>query len=499
MQEVGLQDVFASIEQAFAKNDFPRVEALLWPALDQFPHEGRLWFYGGGVKFKQGHVAVAAALFQRAIELDDAPHMYSNLGACMRRLNLHDEGIHVLTTATEKSPDYGPALVNLGSMFVNEGCPERGIPYLERAARDPEAEGAEWNLGLLYLEAGRFAEGFEMYRRGVKRERAVRMFGSEKENVPEPELMTPEIFDKAGGATVIVYGEQGIGDELMFCTILNQAIHDFDIILECHPRLERLHRNSTWANELRRQDRAVRIYPTRKENWIRWPIDDKVHAHYKMPIGDLARYYRPDLASFKDAWNATGPTYTYSAAESLRYGAKLRALAGDRPIIGLATKGGVIQTSRNYRIIGVKEIDRLMTETDALFVSLDYDDMTGLAEYIDEKYGPERYRWFPSILHHWDYDHTAALVGACDLAVTVCQSVAHLAAYTGEQVRILTARKVAWREIAVPGNDPEEWYWAPSKDVRMYRQDEHDSWEPAITKVIADIRALSDRPVEVAA
>ncbi len=64
--------------------------------------------------------------------------------------------------------------------------------------------------------------------------------------------------------TLICFGEQGIGDEIMFSTMLNDAIEHYEIVFECHPRLEKLHRNSTLARSLTEQGRQVRIYPTRK-------------------------------------------------------------------------------------------------------------------------------------------------------------------------------------------------------------------------------------------
>lgn len=471
----------------------------MWPALDQFPYESRLWFYGGCVYFKRGMVAIAAQTFQRAIDLDDSPHIYSNLGACYRRLNMHDEGIHVLKTALERDPNYAPTLTNLGSMFVNEGNPTEGIPYLERAVEIGGEPGAAWNLSLLYLEAGRFVEGFDLYRQSVSFHRQTRAYGSREANIPEPVMMTPEHFAtvKASGTRplVIMWMEQGIGDELMFGTMLNDAIEDFDIILECHPRLERLHRNSTWAKRLEAEGRPIRLYPTRKEEWIQWPITDKVIADYKMPVGDLACYYRKDLQSFKDSWNKHGPTYRANPSESSRYSGRLQALAGNRPVIGLATRGGVMQTARTYRTIRLAEIDRLMTETDALFVSLDYDDMLGIASYIEEKYGPDRYRWFPSIVHHYDYEHTAALAKACDLNVTVCQSVAHLSASMGIPTRVLTPKRCAWRYAST---EDRLWYWYPSTDVRLCRQDDPSSWDRPLSDVIADINALSKRNREAA-
>jgi tetratricopeptide (TPR) repeat protein len=499
MQEVGIQQVFSSIEQAFKDDDLKRVEALLWPALDQFPYESRLYFYGGCIKFKYAHCAVAAKLFERAIELDDAPHIYSNLGACYRRLNRHHEGIHVLQQALDRNPEYPPALVNLGSMFVNEGCPERGIPHLEKALAiggDEPEQGCVWNLGLLYLEDARFKDGFEQYRKGVNKERQVRIYGSKDGSIPEPELMTPETFRSArGAATVIIHGEQGIGDELMFGTILNDAIDDFEVVFECHPRLERLHQNSTWANRLRSQGRPVRIYPTRKDEWIQWPIKDKVIAEYKMPMGDLATYYRPDLDSFKESRKRHGPSYHAKPGESAGYAARLQALAGSRPIVGLATRGGVMQTSRNYRVVRHTEIDRLMEKTDALFVSLDYDDMTEIASYLGEKHGPDRFRWFPSINQHYYYDHTAALLEACDLTVTVCQSVFHLSAGMGLDTLCLTPKRCAWR-YALIKEEPELSFWYPNGNVRLLRQDDPESWDGPLDKVIKVINTMSQQNQE---
>lgn len=477
MQEIGVTDVYVAIEEAFRVNDLERVEALLWPALDQFPNESRFWFYGGCVFFKKGMNAVSASLFHRAVDLDDSPHIYSNLGACYRKMNLHDEGLHILKSALERKPDYAPTLVNIGSMFVNEGCPEKGIPYLEKAMRIGGERGAIWNCGLLYLEAARFGEGFDLYRQGVSHERAVRAYGLK--DGPEPEIMTPELFaeNRGKGKQLILWGEQGIGDELMFGTCIPELRKDFNVIFECHPRLERLHRNA---------HPGLKIYPTRKDEYIFWPVTDKVQADFKMAIGDLGCYYRRDLESFKQAWS--GGLYHANPSEAMQYRSRLEALAGDRPIVGLATRGGVMQTSRTYRTIRYQEIDRLMTETNALFVSLDYDDMLDIAAYVAEKHGENRYRWFPSVTQAWDYEHTAAMIEACDLTVTVCQSAAHLSAGLGCPTRVLTPIRCAWRYAPTEGD---LWFWYPDPDIRLYRQDDQESWEHPLNRVIEDINSLA--------
>lgn len=191
MEEISLENVMDGIGNAFRDGDLRRVEALLWPALDQFNQIPQLWFYAGNLFFQTGRVAPAEAAFQRCLALEDNPMVLANLGASFRRLNQHENGLRVLEAAIDRRPDYQPALVNYGSMYVNEGNPEGGIPSLERAVElgrknGTMERGAEWNLSLLYLEAGRFKEGFEFYRKGYGSERLVRTYGKDSFGIPEP-------------------------------------------------------------------------------------------------------------------------------------------------------------------------------------------------------------------------------------------------------------------------------------------------------------------------
>lgn len=480
MQELTLVQVFEQIEEAFKGKDLRRVEALLWPALEQFPDIAQFWFYGGCVFFQSGRAAVAEQLFRRAIELEDGPHIYSNLGACLRRMNRHDDGIRVLKQALDRDPAYAPALVNLGSMYVNEGNPHEGIPYLEKAVSIGTERGAGWNLALLYLEAGRFGEGFDLYRQGIAHERLVRTFSRDKAR--EPQLLPDDgdFKDK----TLVVWGEQGIGDELMFGTVLERARADFaEVILEGHPRLEALHRIA---------HPGMTIHSTRKEGRPEWYDEQGLKVDFKCGIGDLAAFYRRESLDFirGRAFNQRAP-YSMVPANEHDWRASLLELSGGRPVVGLATRGGVMQTARTYRTLSIPDVDRLFSETDALFVSLDYDDMTGFAAHVAEKHGEDRFRWFPSIVQHYDYIHTAQLIQALDLVVTVCQSAAHLSAGMGQNVRVLTPQRCAWRYTPAPGLERETWYWYSDECVKLYRQDDPDSWEGPMKRVIEDIRGIS--------
>ncbi len=488
MQEVQLADVCDEISKAFEGGNLRRVDELIWPALDQFPDLAQLWFYAGNLFFRTGRCALAMVCFERCIHLDTNPAVYANLGATLRRLQLHDAGETVLRTGMERFPDYEPTLINLGSMYVNEGSPELGIPPLERACELGEKKGvfekgARWNLGLLYLESGRFKEGFEFYRTGLGQERQQRIYAydvkldtGETLVATEPEWLQP---DHVGtGKTLIVYGEQGIGDELMIATLLEEARAEFgEVIFECHPRLERLHRNA---------HPGMRIFPTRKDKQLFWPIQERIQADYKAPIFDLAARYRPDLQSFL---NKQTLLYVANPREEDEYSAWLRALANGRPIVALGTRGGVPNTARQYRTIRTNDLDHLFESTDALFVSVDYDDMSEFAVHVHEKFGPGRFLWSPAIVQHWDYEHTAALIAACDLTVTVCQSAFHMSAGMGQRTVGLVPKRCAWRYAEIK-ESPELSYWYPFQQIQLFRQAENDDWRGPLDRAIEVIRGV---------
>jgi hypothetical protein len=112
--------------------------------------------------------------------------------------------------------------------------------------------------------------------------------------------------------------------------------------------------------------------------------------------------------------------------------------------------------------------------------------MTGLAQAVRQRCGADRYVVYPSVTQAYDYHHHGALAQACDVVVTVCQSIAHLTAAMGLNVRVLTPKRVAWRY----GLSGESWYWYPHQRARLIRQERFDSWEAPIARVVEELRCL---------
>jgi tetratricopeptide (TPR) repeat protein len=479
VHSLGLDQVVKEVSEALKAEDVNRARELLFPALDQKPDVGVLWFYAGIIESLSGRQAVAYQLFRHSNELEPHPANWANLGGVLRTMGRIEECRALLNRGLERMGENADLLGNLSGSYVNEGDPLPGIDYGERALKHaPDHGGAKFNLSLLYLENGQFDKGFDFYAEGAHRHRI------EKRYEPDPPHLTPEFHaqNRGQGKKLIVWAEQGIGDELMFSTVLADAKKDYEIIFECHARLESLFKTASWYTA---PGYPITLYPTRKV-----AHDETVSgagAHFKTALGNLGRFYRRSPDKFR--WD--GPVYRAPANEAQEMRAHLEAIADGRKIIGLALRGGTMSTARTYRVLQPEVLHELFSDDRYLFVSLDYEDMTGLSEWFTKKYRsprfeiqPPRFVWYPSVCWAWDFEHQAALVAATDAVVTVCQSIAHLSAGMGHPTYVMTPSRPAWRY----GLRGESWFWYPHPNARLLRQ-VGDDWRPASTALVESLGA----------
>lgn len=483
MQPIGLADVIQAIGEALSqpsKENLAQVDSLLWDALNQFDQMPHLWHYAAQFSNHLGRHALAAQCLRRCYELESNPNVLANIGVTLRMQQKPEEARFVTQLALKRNPDDLLALGTLAANYVNEGNPQPGIEAGEEALRlGTERPGElKFNLGLLHLEAGNFARGFDLYAEGEHRWRENRMYATDGKS--EPPVLTPQLHEfpcfRAGNKdgtkkTLLVYGEQGIGDEIMFSTMLCDVARDYNLVFDCHPRLESLHRNSSWA--LRSK---AKIFPWRKERGDASTRRIDVDVDAKIAIGNLCRIYRRDLESFQRAWTDNRPLLYHPAHESEEYRKLLTNAAEGRKIIGIAFRGGTISTATKHRRLPEEAIKSFLERKDCLFVSLDYEDMTGVARWAHDTFGPRRFIWPASINFAWDYHHVAALLLATDLVISVPQSVAHLSAACGQNTVVLNPFKTAWREANCDScKARHEWYWY-GKHAKMLRQTESGIW-----------------------
>lgn len=387
------------------------------------------------------------------------------IGTCYKHENKTVEAREYFEKAQAGIPPNPDIQNNLGTLFINEGKPEKAQEHLLKALEiDPGHAQAHWNLGLSYLELGDYEKGWKEYDWGIPAK--VRM-DRNYSKIPLP------MWDGTPNRKVVVYGEQGIGDEILFASMLPDLLKDCpQTVFECHKKLHTLFSNSF---------PGIPIYPTREDEVLTWPVKADGSPRYqfdaKLPLGGLGHFYRNSLDDFPGS-----PFLKPSATAQAHWRAKLDELPR-RPNIGISWIGGHKRTRIEVRSIELENLLPILKQ-DANFISLQYTPAEDEIQRLKDKHGIDIHHW-PEAVYSPNYDDTAGLVANLDLVITVCTSVVHLAGGLGVPTWVLTPSRPAWRyRLDI---DAMPWY----QSVSLYRmQQDSTDWGPVINEVANNLTTV---------
>lgn len=423
-------------------------------------------FYLASTCMKLNYDALSILLFKEAIKenpkfleaINNLGYMYKKAADYDKSTECFKRVLELMNDPTIKvsKEDRADYWTNFGSLLIANGTPYEAMEYFDKASAISDHNPYnKWNRALIHLELGDYENGFNNYDYGDRDEKnKSRNYGIE--NLPT--------WDGTPGQSVVVYGEQGIGDEIMFASMIHDLMKTNRVIIDAHPRL---------ADLFRFNFPKVPVYGTRKDTCsnIKWPQYHKIDA--KIAMGSLAKFYRTKPEMF--------PKKPYLKAHPAlveKYQKKLAEL-GDLPKIGISWMGGTKLTHSNNRCIPLDMFKDIVNLEDFNFISLQYNKHIGKEV---KKFEEEN----QVSLNHWqdtldDYDETAGLVANLDLIISVPQSVVHLAGAMGTPVWQLCPYKAMW-QMGVRGQEM-PWYGC----TKNIWQDESCSWEPVLEKVKDDL------------
>jgi tetratricopeptide (TPR) repeat protein len=425
--------------------------AMIEPHLENNPDDALALGIGSSVLRKAKKTTVAFHLARRAAEL--APEKFAawhNLARITDELwmvteseRAHRKAIKCAVNPKQKAR----ALVSLAALYINCGEFKKAQPLCQQAVMaDPELFIARANLGFCQLAARNWAEGWENYAYSLGTD--VRKRTQYRD---EPQ------WDGTPGLKVVIYGEQGLGDEISFASMFNDAIKDSDkVIIDCDKRLEGL---------FRRSFPKAKVYGTRtaKPGDEPWAIEDR-DFQASIAMGGLGGFYRNTAESF------TGESYLTPDPDRVEMWKALFASKG-KPVIGIAWTGGMRHTGAKFRRWSLEDLLPLFKSVDAHWVSLEYKDAAKEIAEFKEKHPEVDLVQYPYGTLTKDYDDTAALVACLDRVVCIQTAVAHLAGSLGKECWVFVAKTSQWR-YGESGEDV-PWY----KSVRVFRQVSLGQWD----------------------
>ena len=438
------------------KLEYAKAERCYHWCLEQIPEDPYVLGALGSLYVEIGKWGLGCPLLLAAcrIQPEEAAN-WNALGAAYRRMDKLDKAREALERALALTPDNGNrafVMHNLASTYINEGEPQKAKEWCEKAlALEPHNKQLRFNLGLAQLELGDFANGFDGYELG-------RMATTWARNYSHPGRDVPH-WDGSPGRNVVVFGEQGVGDETLFAHALPDLIKvSKSVVIDCHPRL---------VNIFKRSFPTCAVYGTRKEESITWPAEHELDA--KVPIGSLHRFFRRDRNAF--------PVFPsgYLKPDPALVG----KFSGDARLlrVGVSWIGGTRDTHVALRSMPLDRLEPILTVPGCEFVSLQYTENAGKEVEAARAKG-----W--NISHddamNKDLDQLFGCIKGLDLIVTVLTSNVHFAGSMGVPAWCLTPIKAPWQfmQATMP--------WYPQH--RLYRQQNPGEWGDVINTIARDLR-----------
>lgn len=352
------------------------------------------------VRFRFGE-AVTALRQALAIDPENLPARTS-LGVCLNRTGATDKAIELLSAVAAQHPDYAAAAIDLAQLYNDQFQQRQALAVLDRLLEArPQEMLARSNRSRLDLEAGHLDRGWQ-----DNAARFVTLRDERHFSIPPWQGQDP------AGKRILVWAEQGIGDQILFASLLPDLVaRGAALVVECEPRLVGLFARSLPG--------AV----------VRPPTDSPTDADMHCAMGDLPRWLRGDLGAFT---HGQGAWLVPDAALAARWRDRLAALPpGLR--VGFCWRSGLINPGRAPAYLALPDLLPILRLPGIVPICLQYGAVADELDQLEQQSGIRLHRW-DDLDQKNDLDGVAALTAGLDLVISAATSVGEMAGALGVPV-----------------------------------------------------------------
>lgn len=407
----------------------------------------------GNILSKQGLKSEATNSFRKAISINPGfADAYANLSAILSDTHDLEEALVFGLKALSLRPNQAEVLTQLGVTYNRLGRYQEALECHEKALTiKPDYSEALNNLSMVQLMTGNFRDGWKNFqsRRTIAGNNLLTVY---------PDFNAPQWSgEDLGGQRILVWGEQGIGDQVLFCSMIPDLIQmRAKVVLQCEDRLVPLFSRS-----------FPEITCVTKAGLLN--LGD-LEFDYHSPIGHLGGELRrdPSVVSRQSSFLSADPAQIHALRQ--------RYLSHGNPVVvGIAWhSSGAIYGER--KSMTLTDLQPSLEIPGVTYVDLQYGNTEQEREAFRSDTGIEIVR-DSAVDQMVDVDLFAAQVASMDHVITISNTTAHMAGAMGVPCSVMLGRAPLWYWQL----DREDCLWYPS--VRLFRQSNWDDWSGVVERV----------------
>jgi tetratricopeptide (TPR) repeat protein len=359
-----------------------------------------------------------------------------NLGGALSSAGRFDDALYCFETVLKLEPNNIAALSNCALIFDKKGDSDTALRYLSHCAKlvAPESQQEQeifYKMSYPFLSKGNLEQGWSMYEHGFKPNNVLSRGPKRTFTVPKWEGQSIH------GKRLLVWREQGLGDELMFFHTLQEvfALCD-DLIIECESRLVSLFKRS-FPKCLVREQQFEPLTGLSNNN----------DFDYHIAVGSLLQIFRTDISNFSRnlPYLIPDPNLVKIFSERLK---KFKP----KKIVGICWRSGSVSVERNIHYAPLSSWKPIFDVKDIVFVNLQYGDCNDEIQDAHLQMGVEIINW-PDLDLRNDLESVAALIANLDCVVSVGTAVAQMTGALGTPLKLLVSR-----DWVLLGQDQYPWF-----------------------------------------
>jgi tetratricopeptide (TPR) repeat protein len=441
----------------------------------------------------------------------DSPLGYNNLANVKSGQEKIDEAIDILRDAIMRLPTESVLWNSLATVLAEIGRVEESVVFYREAIRlEPKNTKYYHNLGYAYMHLERIQEAIDLceeamqnvvdvsdrlestYSHGI----CLLHIGKLKEGFRDYEVRNNKRFrgftqymlrmphwqgENLAGKKILVVGEQGLGDEIMFSNVLpdlqNAVGPDGQLQIAIEPRLVSLFQRS-YPHSLtgKYDDRALMDKDGNQEMRFFPFLEGKDPPDYYVEIGSAVQYFRKRIEDFPHkAFLTPDPKRVEDFRDRLRS-------AGPGPHVGICWRSMMLTNKRGKYYSSLDQWGPIFKTPGIHFVNLQYGDCEKELQEAEALHGVKITRLEGHDLTR-DIDGNAALNAAVDLVISAPTSVAATSGAVGTETWFLLSGN-GWPQL---GTKEYPWY----RKTRTFCPSSFADWDEAIPKIADALRDFS--------